>query len=103
MPSSGGATIQRSHHLRLRALGRDPKPRELGFNADLRGASPGKPLDKIGPRTLNQGKIFFDDVRSRASLSGAIRSSLGSNFRRRIVQARATDEGERDGEDDERE
>ena len=30
---------------------------------DLPGISRGKPLDKIGQRTLNQGEIFFDDVR----------------------------------------
>ena len=30
---------------------------------DLRGVSRGKPLDKLGPRALNQGEIFFDDVR----------------------------------------
>jgi len=30
---------------------------------DLPGISRGKPLDKIGQRPLNQGEIFFDDVR----------------------------------------
>ena len=30
---------------------------------DLPGISKGKPLDKIGQRALNQGEIFFDDVR----------------------------------------
>ena len=30
---------------------------------DLPGASHGKPLDKIGQRALNQGELFFDDVR----------------------------------------
>jgi len=30
---------------------------------DLPGVSKGKPLDKIGQRPLNQGEIFFDDVR----------------------------------------
>lgn len=30
---------------------------------DLPGISRGKPLDKIGQRTLNQGEIFFDNVR----------------------------------------
>ncbi len=30
---------------------------------DLPGISRGKPLDKIGQRTLNQGEIFFDSVR----------------------------------------
>ncbi len=29
---------------------------------ELPGVSRGKPLDKIGQRTLNQGEIFFDDV-----------------------------------------
>jgi alkylation response protein AidB-like acyl-CoA dehydrogenase len=30
---------------------------------DSAGVSRGKPLDKIGQRSLNQGEIFFDDVR----------------------------------------
>jgi alkylation response protein AidB-like acyl-CoA dehydrogenase len=30
---------------------------------DLPGVSRGKPLDKIGQRALDQGEIFFDDVR----------------------------------------
>lgn len=30
---------------------------------DLDGVSRGKPLDKIGQRALNQGEIFFDEVR----------------------------------------
>jgi alkylation response protein AidB-like acyl-CoA dehydrogenase len=30
---------------------------------DLPGISRGKPLDKIGQRALNQGEIYFDDVR----------------------------------------
>ncbi|CAB1369732.1 Acyl-CoA dehydrogenase domain protein [Denitratisoma oestradiolicum] len=30
---------------------------------DLPGVSRGKPLDKLGQRTLNQGEIFFDNVR----------------------------------------
>jgi len=30
---------------------------------NLRGVSKGKPLDKIGQRDLNQGEIYFDDVR----------------------------------------
>jgi alkylation response protein AidB-like acyl-CoA dehydrogenase len=30
---------------------------------ELPGVSRGKPLDKIGQRTLNQGEIFFDNVR----------------------------------------
>jgi len=30
---------------------------------DLPGVSKGKPLDKVGQRDLNQGEIFFDDVR----------------------------------------
>ncbi|MBK8960752.1 MAG: acyl-CoA dehydrogenase [Proteobacteria bacterium] len=29
---------------------------------DARGVSKGKPLDKMGQRTLNQGEIFFDNV-----------------------------------------
>jgi len=36
-----------------------------GFLVDLEsnGVSRGRPLDKIGQRALNQGEIFFDDVR----------------------------------------
>lgn len=34
---------------------------------DSRGVSRGKPLDKLGQRALNQGEIFFDDVRIPAS------------------------------------
>ncbi|MCP4002631.1 MAG: acyl-CoA/acyl-ACP dehydrogenase [bacterium] len=30
---------------------------------DLKGVSRGKPLDKLGQRALNQGEIFFDEVR----------------------------------------
>ena len=30
---------------------------------DLPGVSRGKPLDKLGQRPLNQGELFFDDVR----------------------------------------
>jgi alkylation response protein AidB-like acyl-CoA dehydrogenase len=30
---------------------------------DLPGVSRGRPLDKLGQRALNQGEIFFDDVR----------------------------------------
>jgi alkylation response protein AidB-like acyl-CoA dehydrogenase len=30
---------------------------------DLPGVTKGKPLDKLGQRALNQGEIFFDDVR----------------------------------------
>ena len=34
---------------------------------DLPGITKGKPLDKLGQRALNQGEIFFDDVRVPAS------------------------------------
>jgi alkylation response protein AidB-like acyl-CoA dehydrogenase len=34
---------------------------------DLPGITKGKPLDKLGQRALNQGEIFFDDVRIPAS------------------------------------
>lgn len=34
---------------------------------DVPGVTRGKPLDKIGQRALNQGEIFFDDVRVPAS------------------------------------
>jgi len=33
------------------------------FDLDRPGVSKGKPLDKIGTRELNQGEIFFDNVR----------------------------------------
>ncbi len=33
------------------------------FSLDLPGVSKGKPLDKLGTRELNQGEIFFNDVR----------------------------------------
>ncbi len=33
------------------------------FSLDRPGVSKGKPLDKLGTRELNQGEIFFDDVR----------------------------------------
>lgn len=33
------------------------------FSLDRPGVSKGKPLDKLGARELNQGEIFFDDVR----------------------------------------
>jgi len=35
---------------------------------DLPGVSRGKPLDKLGQRALNQGEIFFDEVRVPAEL-----------------------------------
>jgi len=35
---------------------------------DTPGVSRGKPLDKLGQRALNQGEIFFDDVRVPADL-----------------------------------
>jgi alkylation response protein AidB-like acyl-CoA dehydrogenase len=40
---------------------------------DLAGVTRGKPLDKMGQRALNQGEIFFDDVRlpARFMLTGA--------------------------------
>jgi alkylation response protein AidB-like acyl-CoA dehydrogenase len=34
---------------------------------DLPGVTKGKPLNKLGQRALNQGEIFFDDVRLPAS------------------------------------
>jgi alkylation response protein AidB-like acyl-CoA dehydrogenase len=34
---------------------------------DLPGVTKGKPLDKLGQRALNQGEIFFDEVRVPAS------------------------------------
>lgn len=35
----------------------------LIFPMDLKGISRGKPLDKIGQRALNQGEVFFDNVK----------------------------------------
>ncbi len=49
---------------------------------DLDGISRGKPLDKIGQRPLNQGEIFFDDVRIPADnmvLTPTMREALGMN------------------------
>ncbi len=36
---------------------------------ELAGVSRGKPLDKLGQRTLNQGEIFFSDVRVPAEFA----------------------------------
>jgi alkylation response protein AidB-like acyl-CoA dehydrogenase len=43
----------------------DGARRDGGFLVplDVPGVSKGRPLDKIGQRALNQGEIFFDDVR----------------------------------------
>jgi alkylation response protein AidB-like acyl-CoA dehydrogenase len=46
----------------------DPSKGMAGFGVclvpmDLPGVSKGKPLDKMGQRDLNQGELFFDDVR----------------------------------------
>jgi alkylation response protein AidB-like acyl-CoA dehydrogenase len=38
---------------------------------ELEGVSRGKPLDKIGQRSLNQGPIFFDEVRVPAAFAMA--------------------------------
>lgn len=35
----------------------------LVFPLDAKGVSRGKPLDKLGQRALNQGEIFFDNVK----------------------------------------
>lgn len=44
--------------------GADPeKGCALVFPLDLPGISRGKPLDKLGQRALNQGEIFFDNVK----------------------------------------
>lgn len=54
---------------------------------DLPGISKGKPLDKIGQRPLNQGEIFFNDVRIpkeymiTPSFIQATRSQTGPNRR----------------------
>jgi len=50
----------------------DPSKGMAGFGAclvpmDLPGVSKGKPLDKMGQRDLNQGELFFDDVRIPAN------------------------------------
>ena len=49
-------------------VGLDPAKGMLGTGLaliplDLPGITRGKPLDKIGQRPLNQGEIFFDDVK----------------------------------------
>ncbi len=47
-------------------VGQGPDPRNgacLIFPMDLKGISRGKPLDKLGQRALNQGEIFFDNVK----------------------------------------
>ncbi|RJP71089.1 MAG: acyl-CoA dehydrogenase [Candidatus Abyssobacteria bacterium SURF_17] len=42
----------------------DPRDAALFFvPLNLKGISKGKPLDKIGQRDLNQGEVYFDDVR----------------------------------------
>ena len=52
----------------LTFLGTDPTRGFAGSGVaivplDLPGVSKGKPLDKLGQRALNQGEIFFDEVR----------------------------------------
>lgn len=47
-------------------VGQGPDTRNgacLIFPMDLKGISRGKPLDKMGQRALNQGEIFFDNVK----------------------------------------
>jgi len=46
---------------------------------DLPGVSRGKPLNKIGQRALNQGEIFFDNVRISQNMMIA-REPLGFKF-----------------------
>ena len=60
-----GGTI--STHCQLHVQS-DPGMGFAGFSIfllpmDLPGVSKGKPLDKIGQRDLNQGELFFEDVR----------------------------------------
>ncbi len=43
--------------------GSEPEKAVFVVPLDLPGVSRGKALDKIGQRALNQGEIFFDDVR----------------------------------------
>jgi len=50
----------------------EPSKGMAGFGAclvpmDLPGVTKGKPLDKMGQRDLNQGELFFDDVRIPAN------------------------------------
>jgi alkylation response protein AidB-like acyl-CoA dehydrogenase len=49
---------------------------------DLPGVSKGKPLNKLGQRALNQGEIFFDDVRipSRYMLMSPDKPQVGEGF-----------------------
>ena len=47
-------------------LGQGPNAQSgvcLVFPLDLKGISRGKPLNKLGQRALNQGEIFFDNVK----------------------------------------
>jgi alkylation response protein AidB-like acyl-CoA dehydrogenase len=56
-----------SHALAMLSVeqeGRDEPAYGIAFiPLDLPGVTRGKPLDKIGQRALNQGEIFFDEVR----------------------------------------
>ncbi|MEE9281274.1 MAG: acyl-CoA dehydrogenase family protein [Myxococcota bacterium] len=56
---------------------------------DLRGVSRGKPLDKIGQRALNQGEIFFADVRIPAEYMVVGKSTYGSVIENVLAMANA--------------
>jgi len=56
---------------------------------DLLGVSRGTPLDKIGQRALNQGEIFFDDVRIPAEHMVVGKDLYGSVVEMVLAQANA--------------
>lgn len=47
---------------------------------DVRGVSKGKPLDKIGQRSLPQGEIYFDNVRLPKRFAVALREAYYGNM-----------------------
>jgi acyl-CoA dehydrogenase len=56
---------------------------------DLPGVSRGKPLDKMGQRALNQGEIFFDDVRIPADYMVVAPDAYASVVERVLTRANA--------------
>jgi acyl-CoA dehydrogenase len=55
----------------------------------LPGVTKGKPLNKIGQRALNQGEIFFDDVRIPAENMVIGKEAYGANVERILTGANA--------------
>jgi alkylation response protein AidB-like acyl-CoA dehydrogenase len=62
----------------------DPEGRPHGMAViiplDLPGVSKGKPLDKIGQRSLPQGEIFFDNVRVPKRFAVALKDEYYGNM-----------------------